>query len=78
MKYINDFGLHSMTDSSFNKWIDATLAEDLHSIRKIPTPSGNMRYAGERTADGHADRFWALALCNEAASNPVVCGAIWL
>lgn len=33
MRYINDFGLYSMTDSNFNKWIDATLAE----VRKAKT-----------------------------------------
>lgn len=47
--------------------IDATLTEDLHSIRKSVTAAGNVRYLGERTADGHADRFWAGALCNHAA-----------
>lgn len=46
--------------------IDATLHEDLHSIRKVVTAAGNIRYAGERTEDGHADRFWAGALCNHA------------
>lgn len=49
--------------------IDAVLTEDLHSIRKTATAAGNIRYLGERTADGHADRFWSGALCNHAASD---------
>lgn len=42
------------------------IREDLHSIRKTATAAGNVRYEGERTADGHADRFWSLALANHA------------
>jgi phage FluMu gp28-like protein len=41
--------------------IDATIRESLHSVRKVVTAAGNIRYLGERTADGHADDFWALA-----------------
>ncbi|WP_425438450.1 hypothetical protein, partial [Roseospirillum parvum] len=33
------------------------------------TVAGNIRFAAERTPDGHADHFWALALAIEAASN---------
>lgn len=43
------------------------LISDLRSIRKETTSAGNVRYVGERNADGHADRFWALALAIHAA-----------
>lgn len=46
------------------------LAADLRSIRKETTSAGNVRYVGERTKDGHADRFWALALAIHAAKTP--------
>lgn len=40
---------------------------DLRSITKQVTAAGNIRFTAERTPDGHADRFWALALAVEAA-----------
>lgn len=46
---------------------DRIVKDDLHSLRKTVTAAGNTRYAGERTKDGHADHFWALALALEAA-----------
>jgi phage FluMu gp28-like protein len=41
---------------------------DLRKVTKTVTPAGNIRFMAERTRDGHADRFWALALANHAAS----------
>lgn len=46
------------------------LHSDLRSIRKETTSAGNVRYVGERNADGHADRFWALALALHAGKTP--------
>ena len=47
---------------------DEDLRRDLHSIRRITTTAGNTRYDVSQTeTDGHADRFWALALCCHAA-----------
>ncbi len=46
---------------------NAALTSDLRGIRKETTASGNTRFAGERTADGHCDRFWSLALAVHAA-----------
>lgn len=44
------------------------LREDLHSVRKITTTAGNIRFDVDSSeTDGHADRFWALALANHAA-----------
>lgn len=39
----------------------------LRSVTKQVTPAGNIRFMAERTADGHADDFWALALAIQAA-----------
>lgn len=41
--------------------IDHSIQESLHSVQKVVTAAGNVRFAGERTVDGHADEFWALA-----------------
>jgi phage FluMu gp28-like protein len=43
---------------------------DLRGVRKLVTSSGNTRFAGERNAYGHCDRFWALALALHAAKQP--------
>jgi len=49
--------------------VDRTLRNDLHSVQKITTAAGNIRYAAERSENGHADRFWAQALSLHAAIN---------
>jgi phage FluMu gp28-like protein len=38
----------------------------IHSIKRIPTSGGNIRYDSERDEDGHADSFWAWALADLA------------
>ena len=43
---------------------------DLRQVTKSVTAAGNVRFTAERTPDGHADRFWALALAIHAASSP--------
>jgi phage FluMu gp28-like protein len=40
---------------------------DLRAIKKTTTASGNIRFDADRSENGHADRFWALALAVEAA-----------
>lgn len=47
---------------------DKHIRADLRSVTKQVTAAGNIRFTAERTADGHADRFWGLALAIEAAS----------
>jgi len=43
------------------------LRESLHSIKRIVTAAGNIRFDAERTDEtGHADHFWALALAIHA------------
>lgn len=47
---------------------DEALRNDLHSVKCVTTIAGNRRFDVSRTdTDGHADRFWALALCCHAA-----------
>lgn len=49
---------------------DAIIRADLRKVQKTVTPAGNIRFVAESTPDGHADRFWALALALHAASDP--------
>lgn len=44
----------------------AELRADLRSVRKEYTDSNNIRFAGDRGVNGHADRFWAYALAIHA------------
>jgi len=39
------------------------------AVKKIVTPSGNLRFDAERTEAGHADEFWAKALADLAADH---------
>jgi phage FluMu gp28-like protein len=41
---------------------------DINSVKRFVTPAGNVRFDAEHTDHGHADRFWALALVVNAAS----------
>ncbi|WAC20991.1 hypothetical protein OVA24_06295 [Luteolibacter sp. SL250] len=41
---------------------DDPFISDLRKIRKETTKSGNIRFVADSDEDGHADRFWALAL----------------
>ena len=62
---------------------DPVLRADLHAIRSRVGPTGIRRLVAEGDTDGHADRFWALALAAGAAEaapveyayRPVVRGA---
>ena len=49
---------------------DAKIRADLRKVQKVTTAAGNIRFIAESTPDGHADRFWALALALHAGSNP--------
>jgi len=49
---------------------DDELREDLHSLRKYVTASGNTRFeVDESDTDGHGDRFWSLTLSYHAADD---------
>jgi len=45
------------------------IREDLHSIRRLTTSAGNIRFDAEHSDNGHADRFWALALALHASKS---------
>jgi len=45
------------------------IREDLHSVRRITTAASNIRFDAEHSENGHADRFWALALALHAADS---------
>ena len=45
---------------------DSFIRADLRAVKKETTASGNIRFAADRGKNGHADRFWALALALEA------------
>ncbi|MDR2812383.1 MAG: terminase family protein [Puniceicoccales bacterium] len=48
---------------------DEHIRADLRAIKREPTFAGNLRFAAERTENGHGDRFWALALAIHAAQD---------
>jgi phage FluMu gp28-like protein len=49
---------------------DPVIRSDLRKVQKTVTAAGNIRFVAESTPDGHADRFWALALALHAGSGP--------
>lgn len=49
---------------------DDRIRADLRGIRKVTTAAGNIRFEADRGANGHSDRFWALALAVHAGQNP--------
>lgn len=55
-------------DRSLRVPSDEQVTSDLRAIKKEPTAAGNIRFSADRSANGHADRFWALALALHAVS----------
>lgn len=45
---------------------DPLIRADLRAIKKETTAAGNLRFTADRGKNGHADRFWALALALHA------------
>lgn len=43
-----------------------SIVADLRAVRKETTAAGNIRFTADRGKNGHADRFWALALAMHA------------
>lgn len=60
----------AMEDRTMRIPYDPMIRADLRSLTKQTTAAGNIRFTAERTPDGHADHFWALALAKHAASIP--------
>lgn len=48
---------------------DREIREDIHTVKKLTTSAGNVRFDAGHTGDGHADRFWALALAVHSAKS---------
>ncbi len=46
---------------------DNALRSDLHKVQKETSASGVPRFVADRDSEGHADRFWAMALACHAA-----------
>jgi len=53
---------------------DEFVRADLRAVKKETTSSGNIRFTADRGKNGHADRFWALALALHAAKS----GGLWI
>jgi phage FluMu gp28-like protein len=47
------------------------IARAFGAVKKLVTLAGNTRFDAERTDLGHADEFWAKALADLAAEQPV-------
>lgn len=54
---------------------DDPLISDIRKVRKELTAAGNIRFVADRDGDGHADRFWALALAIHAGKESAGGGA---
>jgi phage FluMu gp28-like protein len=57
---------------------DGKVRSDLRAIKKETTASGNIRFTADRGANGHSDRFWALALALHAGKTQIEMGAMVL
>lgn len=59
----------TMEEGNFDIFDDDDVRDDLHSLRQVYTATGHARFevADETEEAPHADRFWAAALCNDAA-----------
>ncbi|HSW38574.1 MAG TPA: terminase family protein [Acidobacteriota bacterium] len=59
-----------MEDKKLRIPYNPVIRADLRAVTKETTAAGNIRFTAERSENGHADRFWALALAIMAASTP--------
>jgi phage FluMu gp28-like protein len=50
---------------------DREIARAFGAVKKLVTAAGNTRFDAERTDLGHADEFWAKALADLAAEQPI-------
>jgi phage FluMu gp28-like protein len=48
----------------------AFIRRSINAVKRYTSPTGHFRFDADRTDAGHADEFWAKALCNAAASGP--------
>jgi phage FluMu gp28-like protein len=57
---------------------DSRIRQALHAVRMIATAGGTPRFDAQRSADGHADEFWALALARYAATTARCDARAWV
>jgi phage FluMu gp28-like protein len=50
--------------------VDEGIVNDWHSIARLVTGAGHVRFDADRSGGGHGDRFWAAALGLHAADEP--------
>lgn len=51
--------------------VEEAIVNDWHSIERVVTSGGHVRFDADRSSGGHADRFWAAALGVHAADELV-------
>lgn len=61
-----------MQDMKLRIPFDPEIRADLRAVTKQTTIAGNVRFTAERSENGHADRFWALALAIHAAGDGAI------
>lgn len=62
--------LYAFQDKNIRFSANDAIINDLHSVRKIQTSTGAIRFDADRgETDGHADRFWSFALAVFAGTN---------
>jgi len=52
--------------------VDREIAYQIHSIKKLITPSKNVVFDTERNEKHHADKFWAWALAVSAGNDDIM------
>lgn len=67
----------AMEDRRLRIPYDPIVRADLRQVAKTTTAAGNVRFTAERTPDGHADHFWALALALHAGQGASDSLVIW-
>lgn len=60
----------AMEDGAFLTPDAPRIESSFRKIKKTTTVAGNIRFDGERDKDGHADDFWAGALCKHGEASP--------
>lgn len=65
----------ALEDRSLRIPDDRAVFADFRALRKTTTSAGNIRFEGERTKEGHSDRFWACALALHAKGSGAGSGA---
>lgn len=58
----------AVEDAAIRIPVDSAIRDDWHSVQRSISSAGQMRFDADRSAAGHADRFWAAALALRAAA----------